>query len=103
MNKDKLAGIIFNALGVSSLAGLGAIVWHFGINPLIKNEQDLKKITNPDSTIIYNGTIWSSWKKYGEPYGIKWDIWLKGIVNYNQIKNPNFPGAYKVPIVIYGK
>ncbi|MGB9707717.1 MAG: hypothetical protein ACPLXC_00045 [Candidatus Pacearchaeota archaeon] len=99
MDNDKLAGIILGALGASAVAGISAIVWHFGINPLIKNERDLKKIMNPDSTIEYSGTIWGSWKKYGEPYGIAWDIWLHGITEYNNIKNPDNPGKYKVSIL----
>ncbi|MEM4152710.1 MAG: hypothetical protein QXK80_01135 [Candidatus Pacearchaeota archaeon] len=99
MNNEKLADIIVKALGIGALVGIGAIVWKFGLNPAIKDERDLKRIMNPESTITYNGTIWSSWKKYGKPYGVKWDIWMKGIVDYNKIRNPDFPGTYKVPIL----
>jgi len=99
MNKDRLAGIIFGALGASALVGISALVWNFGVAPMIKDEKDLKNVTHPDSTIEYSGTIWSSWKEHGEQKGIKWDIWMKGIVDYNQIKDPDYPGTYKVPIL----
>lgn len=60
-------------VGIGALIGIGALVWNFGIKEIIKDNNDLNKMLNPDSTITYSGTIWSAWKKYGKPYGIDWD------------------------------
>lgn len=101
MDKDKLADIIFKAIGVGAFVGIGAIVWNFGIKEMIKDNNDLKRLLNPDSTITYSGTIWSAWKKYGEPYDIDWNVFVYGICKLNQIENEDYPPPnYKVPILI---
>ncbi|MCL6500761.1 MAG: hypothetical protein K6T16_01860 [Candidatus Pacearchaeota archaeon] len=98
MNKDKLADVIIKTLGIGALAGLGALVWNFGIKPALKENRDYNSLIHADSTIEYSGTIWSAWKKYGEPNGISWGVYKKAIVDRNEIKDEDFPGKYNVPI-----
>lgn len=95
MNNDKLAGIILGALGAGALVGIGALVWSYGIAPMIKEHRDLDKLIHADSTVEYNGTIWSAWKRYGESKGINWEVYKKAIVDLNGIKNEDLPGTYK--------